>query len=281
MGVCYACNRQSVVDRLVGSEKRGIPPLIYCLHIICYWVQSNIVPYASSITIIAVGNEVLTQNAGLSQYLFPAMSNIHNALQAAGLDGSIHVSTTNAMDVIDSSKSFPPSSAAFATSIQGQMSSVLNFLSTTGAPFLANVYPLFAYIGAGGSISLQYALFQQNSGVTDSGSGLYYSNLFDAQVDTLIYAMAAMGHDIIPVVVTETGWPHSGHSAATTQNAQAYNSNLVASVRKGTPKKPNQLISTYIFALFDENQKGGAAYEKSFGIFDPTTQAKNYAFSFV
>ncbi|KAH7286859.1 hypothetical protein KP509_32G025300 [Ceratopteris richardii] len=208
------------------------------------------------------------------------MSNIYNALQAAGLDGSIHVSTPNAMDVIDSSKSFPPSSGAFSTSIQGQMSSILNFLSTTGAPFLANVYPFFAYIGAGGSISLQYALFQQNPGVTDSGSGLHYSNLFDAQVDTLIYAMAASGYGSIPVVVTETGWPHAGDSSATTQNAQAYNSNLVASVPNGTPKKPNQLISTYIFDLFDENQKGGAAYETSFGIFDPSTQTKNYDFSF-
>ncbi|MCO5600304.1 hypothetical protein L7F22_060834 [Adiantum nelumboides] len=244
------------------------------------WVQSKIVPFASSIEIICVGNEVLTQATQYSQYLNPAIQNVYNALKAASLDTGIHVSTAHAMDVIDSAHAFPPSAGTFAGGIQADMNSILDFLSQTGAPFLANVYPFFTYIGSQ-DIDLKYALFQQTAGADDTGNGLHYSNLFDAQVDTLIAAMEASGHSDIPVVVTESGWPHQGQDSATVENAQAYNVNLVAHVPMGTPKRPNTLISTYIFALFDENQKpSDPAYEQHFGVFDPTTQNKFYDISF-
>ncbi|KAI5080787.1 hypothetical protein GOP47_0003970 [Adiantum capillus-veneris] len=245
------------------------------------WVQSNIIPYASSIEIICVGNEVLTQATQFSQYLFPAIQNVHNALKEASLDTQILVSTTHAMDVIDSAHSFPPSAGAFAGAIQADMDSILSFLSQTGAPFLATVFPFFAYIGAQpGEIALEYALFQPTSGVDDN-NGLHYSNLFDAQVDTLIAAMEAMGHSGIPVVAAESGWPHEGDASATLGNAQAYNGNLVAHVSGGTPRRPNVLVSTYIFALFDENLKPSSpAFEQHFGVFDPSSQMKFYDLSF-
>ncbi|MCO5566508.1 hypothetical protein L7F22_020185 [Adiantum nelumboides] len=244
------------------------------------WVQSNIVPFASSIEIICVGNEVLTQATQFSQYLYPAILNVYNALKAASLDTSIRVSTAHAMDVIDSTHSFPPSAGTFVGAIQADMNSILTFLSQTGAPFLGNVFPFFAYIGAQGQIDLKYTLFQQTAGVDDS-NGLHYSNLFDAQVDTLIAAMEAMGHSDIPVVATESGWPHEGEASATLENAQAYNANLVAHVPMGTPKRPNVLVSTYIFALFDENLKpSDPAFEQHFGVFDPSSQSKFYEISF-
>lgn len=240
------------------------------------WVQANIVPYAASIEIISVGNEVLTQATQFSQYLYPAIINVHNALKDASLDIRIHVSTTHAMDVIDG---FPPSAGAFTDSIQADMNLILSFLSQTGAPFMANVFPFFAYLGAGGQISLQYALFQPTAGVDDNG--LHYSNLFDAQVDTLIAAMEAMGHSDIAVVVPESGWPHQGDASATVENAQTYNGNLAAHVPQGTPKRPNVMVSTYIFALFDENLKPSEpAYEQHFGVFDPSSQVKFYDITF-
>ncbi|MCO5594584.1 hypothetical protein L7F22_048617 [Adiantum nelumboides] len=244
------------------------------------WVQSNIVPFASSIEIICVGNEVLTQATQFSQYLYPAIQNVYNALKAASLDTGIRVSTAHAMDVIDSAQPFPPSAGTFVGGIQADMNSILTFLSQTGAPFLANVYPYFTYIGSQ-DIDLAYALFQPTAGADDGGNGLHYSNLFDAQVDTLIAAMEASGHSGIPVVVTESGWPHEGQASATVENAQAYNANLVAHVPMGTPKRPDVLISTYVFALFDENQKpSDPAYEQHFGVFDPSTQMKFYEISF-
>eukprot|EP00250_Pteridium_aquilinum_P014161 c21818_g1_i1 orf=428-1465(-) len=243
------------------------------------WVQANIVPYASIIEMIAVGNEVLTKATDVLQYLYPAIVNVYTALKNAGLDSTIHVSTTHAMDVIDSAHSYPPSAGTFAGSIQSEMGSILSFLSQTGAPFLANVYPYFAYIGAGGQIPLEYALFESTPGIDDNG--LHYSNLFTAQVDTLISAMEAMGHSDIAVVVTESGWPHEGEASATIANAQAYNGNLVANVPKGTPKRPKARLSTYIFALFDENQKPAVpAYEQHFGVYNPSTRTMFYPLTF-
>ncbi|KAI5084121.1 hypothetical protein GOP47_0000290 [Adiantum capillus-veneris] len=234
------------------------------------WVQTNIIPYASasSISGIAVGNEVLTRDTQYTQYLYPAMTNIYDALKSNNLDTSIFVSTTHAFDVIDSQHPYPPSSGQFAPSLQSEMSSILAFLSQHGGPFLAHVYPYFAYTSGGGTIPLSYALFQPGTDNVDSGSGLHYTNLFDAQVDTLIAAMGAMGYNNIQLVVTESGWPHQGDTAATISNAQTYNTNLVAHVPNGTPKHPNTLVSTYIFSLFDENEKS-SGIEQHFGVFNP------------
>uniref|UniRef100_A0A0E0D3L6 Glucan endo-1,3-beta-D-glucosidase n=1 Tax=Oryza meridionalis TaxID=40149 RepID=A0A0E0D3L6_9ORYZ len=49
--------------------------------------------------------------------------------------------------------------------------------------------------------------------------------------------------------------------------ARVYNQNLINHVEKGTPKRPVAL-ETYIFTMFDENQKGDAI-GKHFGLFNP------------
>lgn len=244
------------------------------------WVQNNILPYASTIKYIAVGNEVLTADQVNAQFVYEAMNNIYNALVLLNLQEAIKVSTTHAANVLDAS-SFPPSNGHFSGSIMQQMASILGFLSATGAPFMANVYPFLAYIGSNGAIRLPYALLQSGVVVVpDSGSGLVYTNLFDAQVDTLIVALEKLGFGNIPLVVTETGWPSGGDPSATVGNAQAYNGNLVAhlATASGTPKRPGMSLETYIFALFNENQKTGADYERHFGLFNPD-QTKVYNFS--
>eukprot|EP00249_Psilotum_nudum_P023849 c29005_g1_i1 orf=322-1362(-) len=232
------------------------------------WVQNNIVPYASTVQIsyIAVGNEVLINNQQFADYLFPAIQNIYNALGSSNLQSKIQVSTTHSTAVLDGN-SYPPSHGNFQTQIKSQMTSILGFLSQTGAPFMANVYPFFAYISSS-TIDLQYALFGQANGVDDSGSGKHYSNLFDAQMDTLLAAMKAVGYSNIPILVTETGWPTQGNSAATVANAKMYNGNLVNHVSKGTPERPGVMIEAYIFEMFNEDLKTGEEYEKYWGVFN-------------
>lgn len=229
------------------------------------WVQENVLPYASIIKCVVVGNEVLTINKQYSEHLFPAITNVYNALSAFNLQASIQVSTSHATDVLDAS-SYPPSQGKFQSAIQDQMSSILQFLSQTGSPFLANVYPFFSYLYSNGQIPLSYALFEPGNNNTDT-NGLQYTNLFDAQVDTLIAAMTALGHADITVVVTECGWPSNGDASATVDNAKTHNNNLVKHVSAGTPKRPDMLIETYIFALFNENLKPGPEYERHFGLF--------------
>ena len=72
-----------------------------------------------------------------------------------------------------------------------------DFLRETGSYLMVNAYPFFAYESNSDVISLDYALFRENPGVVDSGSGLRYFNLFDAQIDAVFAAMSALKYDDI------------------------------------------------------------------------------------
>lgn len=235
------------------------------------WVNDNIRQFypATNIKYIAVGNEVLSiENRQHLPYLVPAMRNIQTAVRNANLQNSIKVSTTHATSVLGNS--YPPSQGEFTNELKSSMSDVLNFLADNGSPFLANVYPYFSYNYNKAQISLDYALFRSSDPVVNDGGRLYKS-LFDALVDSLISAMERSGHPNIPIVITESGWPSAGNEAATVENAKTYNNNLIKHVlsNAGTPKRPGQHIESYIFALFNENLKGGDETERHFGLFNP------------
>lgn len=240
------------------------------------WVQGNVVPFypATRVEYIAVGNEVLYNNPQYAAFLVPAMQNIYGALLSAGLGEAIKVSTPHAASVLGNS--FPPSQGAFDTDIVDTMKPLLDFLSQTGAPLMANVYPFFSYLDNPVDVSLQYALFTSPAPSFTDSDGLAYSNMFDATVDALFSAMEALGHADIAVVVTETGWPWSGpnNDAENPSNAMTYNSNLVAHVLSdaGTPKRPGMAMEVYLFGLFNEDLKPGQAFERDFGLFYPTGQ---------
>nr|CAD1828366.1 unnamed protein product [Ananas comosus var. bracteatus] len=199
------------------------------------WVKSNVQAHIPGVSFkyIAVGNEVIPGNQ--AQYVLPAMKNIYNALSSAGLSGQIKVSTA----------------------------------VSTGAPLLVNVYPYFSYVNNQGSIKIDYALFTSPGTVVQDGQ-YGYQNLFDAMVDSLYAALQKAGGSNVNIVVSESGWPSAGGTAATVSNAQTYNQNLIKHVRKGTPRKPGP-IETYIFAMFNEDQKP-AGIEQHWGLFKPDGQ---------
>ncbi|PQP95089.1 glucan endo-1 3-beta-glucosidase 14-like [Prunus yedoensis var. nudiflora] len=139
---------------------------------------------------------------------------------------------------------------------------------------MINAYPFFAYEANSDQISLDYALFRTNSGNVDSGNGLRYNSLMEAQLDAVFAAMSALGYDDVKLVVTETGWPSNGDEneiGAGKANAAAYNGNLVKRVLTGggTPLKPKDPLNVYLFALFNENQKPGPTSERNYGLFYP------------
>jgi len=175
------------------------------------------------------------------------------------------VSTCVRLDVV--TNTFPPSSGVFA---QPYMADVARFLAAAGAPLLANVYPYLAYRGSNpGDVSLSYALFQPGTTVRAGGSGLVYTNLFDAMLDSVHAALEKAGAPTVRVVVSESGWPSAGGDAATVQNAQTYVQNLIDHAGQGTPKRPGPL-ETYVFAMFNEDQKPGELTERNFGLFYPS-----------
>lgn len=239
------------------------------------WVHNNVkkrVP-AAKITYIAVGNEILSGIQEIWPALVPAMWQLHSALVYYNLHHEIKISSPHSMGVL--AASYPPSVGIFQDNIRTSvMDPLLNFLKLTGSTFMMNIYPYFPFRDDPVNIAPGYALFLDNPGVDDPNTGLHYSNLFDAMLDASIFAMKQLGYHDVPVMVTETGWPSKGDASevpATLENAKLYNTNLLKHVKSkvGSPARPGVQIDTFLFALFNENQKPGAFSERNFGLFYP------------
>ncbi|KAH7403915.1 hypothetical protein KP509_15G000100 [Ceratopteris richardii] len=240
------------------------------------WVKENVYAHLPDIHIsaIVVGNEIFSTNdTALMRQVLPAMQNIHLALSLFNIDHDIIVSTAHSFSIITTS--YPPSSGQFDPAIATvYMKPMLNFLSKIGAPFFINVYPFFPYKENPTLIPLEYALFQPNAGIQDAVTNLHYTNMFDAQLDAVYFAMAALGYHNITLLVSETGWPSAGDEneiGATIQNAKIYHENLIKHISSwhGTPYRPGSNIEVYLFALFNEDMKPGPLSERNYGLFKP------------
>uniref|UniRef100_A0A7C9AUR5 glucan endo-1,3-beta-D-glucosidase n=1 Tax=Opuntia streptacantha TaxID=393608 RepID=A0A7C9AUR5_OPUST len=240
------------------------------------WVARNIVSHvpATNITAIAVGSEVLSALPNAAPILVSAMKYLHSALVASNLDSHIKVSTPHASSII--LDSFPPSQAFFNRTWDPVMIPLLKFLQSTGSYLMLNVYPYYDYMQSNGAIPLDYALFRPlppNKEAVDANTLLHYTNVFDAVVDAAYFAMSYLNVTNVAVVVTESGWPFKGDTnepAATIENANTYNSNLIRHVlnNTGTPKHPGIPVSTYIYELYNEDLRPGSVSEKNWGLFN-------------
>ncbi|RDX80286.1 putative glucan endo-1,3-beta-glucosidase A6, partial [Mucuna pruriens] len=243
------------------------------------WVRNNILPYypKTMIRFLLVGNEVLSYNSEqghqMWRNLVPAMQSIDRSLKAQNIK-DIKIGTPLAMDVLQST--FPPSSGAFRSDLRDSvMVPMLKFLDRTKSFFFIDAYPYFAWSQNPFNISLDFALFRGNSSIRDP-NGLVYTNLLDQMLDSLIFAMSKLGYPDIHLVISETGWPNSGdieEPGANTFNAATYNRNLIHRMTTkpliGTPARPGVAIPTFIFSLFDENQKPGPGTERHWGLLHP------------
>lgn len=239
------------------------------------WINKNVAAFVPStnITAVAVGSEVLSTIPNAAPVLVPAMENLHKALVSSNLNFKIQVSTPLSMDIIP--RPFPPSAALFNSSWNSTIEGILKFLTKTNSVFMLNAYPYYGYVQSSGIFPIEYALFRPLSPVkqiVDPNTLFHYDSMFDAMVDAAYNAISAYNYSVIPIVVTETGWPWAGggnERDATVENAELFNNNLIKRVLNGSgpPSQPMIPMNTYIYELFNEDKRSGPESEKSYGMY--------------
>lgn len=205
----------------------------------------------------------------------PALQNIQAALIKAGLGRQVKVTIPLNADVYQSDSSGVPSAGDFRSDIRDLMISIIKFLSENGAPLTINIYP-FLSLYADPNFPVDYAFFPTSGSNISTSSPVVdgpitYTNVFDANFDTLIWALEKNGFASMPVIVGEVGWPTDGDINANNQNARRFNQGLVNRIiqGQGTPKR-NTSPDIYLFALIDEDAKSiqPGNFERHWGVFN-------------
>ncbi|XP_058108778.1 glucan endo-1,3-beta-glucosidase 5-like [Magnolia sinica] len=237
------------------------------------WVKQNVSTYISkygvNIRCVAVGNEpFLTTYKGLFlQSTFPALQNIQAALIKAGLGRQVQVTVPLNADVYQTESGLP-SGGDFRPEIHTLMTSIIKFLINSGASLTINIYP-FLSLYADPHFPIDYAFFSGTPNPIVDGP-ISYTNVFDANYDTLIWALEKNGFSSVSVIIGEVGWPTDGDRNANIEYAQKFNQGLIDRVLqgKGTPKRPSP-PEIYIFGLIDEDIKSvdPGNFERHWGVF--------------
>ncbi|KAJ7976359.1 Glucan endo-1,3-beta-glucosidase 8 [Quillaja saponaria] len=227
---------------------------------------------------VAVGNEpfLTSYNGTFLNITFPALQNIQNALNEAGVGDSIKATVPLNADVYNSPKDNPvPSAGRFRSDISDLMTQLVQFLGKNNAPFTINIYPFLSLYG-NDDFPFDYAFFD-NVGNPVNDNGIAYKNVFDANFDTLVSSLKAVGYGDLPVVVGEVGWPTDGDKNANAGYAQRFYNGLLPKLasNQGTPVRPG-FIEVYLFGLLDEDAKSIApgSFERHWGIFGYDGQPK-------
>ncbi|XP_011019284.1 PREDICTED: glucan endo-1,3-beta-glucosidase 5 [Populus euphratica] len=264
---------KSGIQVMVGIPNEFLAPLASSVQVAVNWVQRNVSSYISrygtDIRYVAVGNEPFLQTFKdtFLNTTFPALQNIQAALIKAGLGRQVKVTVPLNADVYQTDSGLP-SGGNFRSDIHGLMISIIKFLSDNNAPLTINIYP-FLSLYADPHFPVDYAFFNGTSAPVVDGS-ISYTNVFEANFDTLISALEKNGFSSMPVIVGEVGWPTDGDRSANINYARRFNQALVDRINRGqgTPKRKTP-TDIYLFALADEDAKSvrPGNFERHWGIF--------------
>lgn len=169
--------------------------------------------------------------------------------------------------------SFPPSSAQFQQPVGDiVIKPLLDLLAATNSSLFVSLYP-YSVFKLRAEIPIGFALFQEHAYNfrEDTITAVRYRNLFDLMIDAVIVAMAVAGHENIPIIVAETGWPcydPANEAAGREVYSEMYLNGLVNHIRsgKGTPLRKEGVTDVYIYEMFDTNDT-----EESKGLRSDTT----------
>ncbi|PKA66073.1 Glucan endo-1,3-beta-glucosidase 8 [Apostasia shenzhenica] len=247
------------------------------------WVDRNVSRYnfngGVNVKYVAVGNEpfLSSYNGSFVNITFPALQNIQNALNDAGLGDTVKATVPLNADVYNSPENNQvPSAGRFRADINDTMTQMVQFFNQHNAPFTVNIYP-FLSLYASKDFPFDFAFFDGGSApVVDNG--ISYTNVFDANFDTLVSALKAAGVPDLPIVVGEVGWPTDGDINGNVKNAQRFYNGLLPRLarKQGTPLRPNIDLDVYLFGLIDEDAKSidPGHFERHWGIFHYDGQPK-------
>ncbi|GLU01099.1 hypothetical protein SLE2022_184240 [Rubroshorea leprosula] len=263
----------SGVQVMVGIPNDMLSALANSVQAAEIWVATNVSTHVSSngvdIRYVAVGNEPFleTYNGSYIGLILPALQNIQAALIKAGLAAQVKVTVPFNADVYQSSTNIP-SGGDFRSDIKDTMLQIVQFLSNNGDPFTANIYP-FISLYDNPNFPIDYAFFDNySSPINDSGR--IYKNVFDANHDTLVWALQKNGYENMSIIVGEIGWPTDGDKNANFNYSQRFNQEFVSRVvaGTGTPMRPGP-VDAYLFSLIDEDAKSiqPGNFERHWGLF--------------
>jgi hypothetical protein len=114
------------------------------------------------------------------------MQNVQKAINKAGLGDKIKVTTALNADVYDTSTD-KPSGGSFNADVSDVMKQIVQFLDENNSPFLVNIYP-FLSLYQNDDFPKDYAFFDSSSRTITDGNE-QYTNVFDANLDTLVWSL--------------------------------------------------------------------------------------------
>lgn len=264
----------SGIQVMVGIPNDLLASLATDANAAAAWVSQNVSSYISrnrvDIRYVAVGNEpfLKSYNGRFVNSTFPALQNIQAALITAGLARQVKATIPLNADVYQSDSGLP-SGGNFRPDIHDLMISIIKFLHQNGSPISINIYP-FLSLDADPNFPKEFAFFDGSAPPVVDGS-VTYTNVLDANFDTLVAALEKNGFGSMPVMIGEVGWPTDGSSNANLRNAQRFNQGLVDRIvkREGSPRRAAP-PDIYVFALLDEDAKSvdPGNFERHWGMFN-------------
>ncbi|XP_004504006.1 glucan endo-1,3-beta-glucosidase 8-like [Cicer arietinum] len=261
------------IELMVGIPNDQLKKLSHSMDFAKDWVKHNVSKHMHDggvkIRYVSVGNEAFLKsyNGSYIKTTFPAMQNIQTALDKAGFGDKIKVTTALNADVYESS-SDKPSGGNFRADIHDVMKQIVQFLDERKSPFLVNIYP-FLSLYQNEDFPQDYAFFDSSSR-TINDNNHQYTNVFEANFDTLVWSLKKVGHPDVSIMVGEIGWPTDGDKRANLNNAKRFYNGFLKKMasKKGSPLRPGPM-NVYLFSLVDENLKSvlPGNFERHWGIF--------------